>query len=154
MVTLYLVVLGELVATTMETMPTEEVATQVTSVETAALLQATMAMVAMEALPLVVSSVLHTLTLIIFKCCSVSLLSYGVCFKLVDQVCSVFLVTSLLLQSVHPGAAALVGLSVFYSRLALRDCLMALSCSMAIMHCLQVTRRWQQLAHQLWWYCR
>ena len=57
MVTLLLVVPGAMVATTMVTLPMEEVATVVTSVATVALLQATMAMAAMEAPLLVVSSV-------------------------------------------------------------------------------------------------
>ena len=53
-----LVVLGVTVATTMVTMPREEVATAVTSVETVVWLQETMATVAMEALLLVVSIVI------------------------------------------------------------------------------------------------
>ena len=51
-----LVVRGATVATTMETMPTEEVATQVTTVAMGASLQATMAIVEMEAMLMVVSS--------------------------------------------------------------------------------------------------
>ena len=52
---LFLVVLGVMVVTTMATLPMEEASTQATSVVMVALLQATMATVAMEALPLVVS---------------------------------------------------------------------------------------------------
>ena len=52
---LLLVVLGVMVVTTMATMPMEDASTQATSVVMAALLQATMVMVAMEVLPLVVS---------------------------------------------------------------------------------------------------
>ena len=50
------VVLGEMVATTMEIMPMEEVGTVATTVAMAALLQATTATVAMEAMLLAVSS--------------------------------------------------------------------------------------------------
>ena len=52
---LWLVVLGVMVETTVATVPMEEASTQATSVETVALLQATMATVAMEARLLAVS---------------------------------------------------------------------------------------------------
>ena len=57
--TLWLVVLGVMVATTMATLPMEEASTQATSAATVELLQATTATVAMEALPLVVSLSSH-----------------------------------------------------------------------------------------------
>ena len=52
--TLWLVVLGVMVVTTTATLPLEETSTQATSAAMAALLQATTAMVIMEALALVV----------------------------------------------------------------------------------------------------
>ena len=54
---LFWAVLVETVVISMATLPMEETLTQATSVEMEALLLATMAMVAMEALPLVVSLV-------------------------------------------------------------------------------------------------
>ena len=49
---LFLVVLAVMVVTTTATMPTEETLTQVTSVEMAALLSVTTAMVVLEGMPL------------------------------------------------------------------------------------------------------
>ena len=54
---LFLAVLGVMVVMAMATMPTEEVATQATSVEMAALLLVTMATVVLEEMPLEVSLV-------------------------------------------------------------------------------------------------
>ena len=55
---LLLAVLGVMVVMAMATLPMEETSTQETSVEMEALLLVTTAMVAMEALPLVVSLVI------------------------------------------------------------------------------------------------